>query len=138
MKSPAHAYRQLSVEGATPLALVAMLYDSAIAAFLRAIEAIEARDIEKKCQHLNRALAIIIQLEGTLNFELGGEIARNLQAFYMYARAQAMRANAENSAEILRSLIEHLETVRDAWREGERYLAAPSPSPPEERFSVLD
>jgi len=138
MKHPAHAYRQLSVEGATPLARVAMLYDGAIAAFLRAIDAIEAHDIEKKCQHLNRALAIIMQLEGTLSFELGGEIARNLQAFYVYSRAQAMKANIQNSAPILRSLIEHFTALRDAWREGERRLAVESPSSPEERLSVFD
>jgi flagellar protein FliS len=71
MKHPALAYRQISVQSATPLGLVVMLYDGAIAALLRAIAAIEARDTEKKCHHLNRALAIIIQLEGTLNTEQG-------------------------------------------------------------------
>jgi len=57
MTHPAQSYHQLSVEGATPLGLVAMLYDGAITALLRAVDAIEAHDIEKKCQHLNRALA---------------------------------------------------------------------------------
>jgi len=124
MNHPALTYHQLSVEGATPLGLVVMLYDGVIAALLRAIDAIEAHDIEKKCRHLNRALAIILQLEGTLNFEQGGEIAQNLSAFYVYARGQVMKANVESSAQILRSLIEHLTTLRDAWREGERRLAA--------------
>jgi flagellar protein FliS len=123
MNHPALTYRQLSVEGATPLGLVVMLYDGALAALLRAIAAIESHDIEKKCRHLNRALAIIIQLEGTLNFEQGGEVAQNLNAFYAYARTQMTKANVENSAPILRSLIEHLTTLRDAWREAERRLA---------------
>ena len=126
MKHPALTYRQMSVQGATPLSLVVMLYDRAIAALHGAIAAIEAHDIEKKCHHLCRALAIIAQLEGSLNFELGGEVAQTLQTLYMYARAQAMKANLENSADILRALIENLTTVRDAWREGERRLAAQS------------
>jgi flagellar secretion chaperone FliS len=138
MNRPAFTYRQFSVQSATPLGLVAMLYDGAMAAYLGAIVAIEAHDIEKKCRHLNRALAIIIQLEGTLNFEEGGEVAPNLQSFYAYARAQTMKANVENSAEILRSLIQHLATLRDAWREGERRLAVESPSSSQERLSVLD
>jgi flagellar protein FliS len=100
-----------------------MLYDGAIAALNRAIAAIEAHDIEKKCHHLNRALAIILQLEGSLNFELGGEVAQTLKSFYAYARAQAIKANIENSTDILRALIENLTTVRDAWQEGERRLA---------------
>jgi len=130
MKHPALTYRQLSVEGATPLGLVVMLYDGAIAAFLGAIDAIETHNIEKKCHHLDRALAIIIQLEGTLNFEQGGEIAQNLASFYAFARAQTMKANIENSADVLRALIEHLTTLRDAWREGERRLASQNTSSP--------
>jgi flagellar protein FliS len=108
------------------MGLVVMLYDGAIALLHRAIAAMEAHDIEKKCQHLNRTLAIIMQLEGTLNFEQGGEAARTLQAFYMYARAQAQRANVENSPEILRELIEHFTSLRDAWQEGERRLTTPT------------
>ena len=97
-----------------------MLYDGAIAALQRAAAAIEAGDIQKKCAHLNRALAIIAQLEGTLNFERGGEVARTLKTLYVYARAQALKANIENSPEILRSLIEKLSTVREAWYEADR------------------
>ena len=122
MNHPALTYRQLSVQSATPLGLVVMLYDGAIAALHGAVAAIEAHDIEKKCHHLKRALAIIVQLEGSLNFELGGEVAQTLGTFYAYARAQAMKAHAENSAEILRALIENFTTVRDAWREGEHRL----------------
>ena len=70
-------------------------------------------------------MAIIVQLEGTLNMELGGEVAQTLKAFYMYARAQAMKANIENSPEILRSLIEKFTTVREAWNEADH---RPSPS----------
>src|ERR1035438_5553631 len=115
MRHPALAYRQLSVQGATPLGLVVMLYDGAIAAMQRAVIAIEAHDIPKKCTHLNKAQAIILQLEGTLNHEVGGEVAQTLQALYVHARAQMLKANIENSSEILRSLIEKITTVREAW-----------------------
>src|SRR5271157_4774039 len=132
MSQPAHTYRQFSVQGATPLGLVVMLYDGAIAALQRALTAIEAHDIERKCNHLERALAIICQLEGTLNFELGGEVAQTLKAFYLYSRAQAMKANIENSPEILRSLIEKFASVREAWYQAE-HGPSPSPSAPPSR-----
>jgi flagellar protein FliS len=127
MNHPAHAYRQFSVQGASPLGLVVMLYDGAIAAMRRAVTAIEAHDIQNKCHHLKRAMAIIVQLEGTLNMELGGEVAQTLKAFYMYSRAQATKANIENSPQILRALIEKFSTVREAWYQAERQ---PSPSAP--------
>jgi flagellar protein FliS len=129
MNHPALIYRQFSVQGATPLGLVVMLYDGAIAALQRAVAAIEAHDIETKCAHLKRAQAIIAQLEGTLNFELGGEVAKTLKSFYVYSRAQAMKANIENSPGIFRSLIEKFTTVREAWYQAD-HQPAPSPTAP--------
>jgi flagellar secretion chaperone FliS len=126
MKNPALAYRQLSVQGATPLGLVVMLYDGAIAAMHRAAAALEDQNIPGKCAHLNRALAIVAQLEGTLNFARGGEVAQTLKALYVYSRTQLQKANIENSAEILRALIDKLSSVREAWYEADRQ---PPPAP---------
>ena len=126
MSYPASTYRQLSVESATPLGLVVMLYDGAIAAMQRAATAIEAHDIQTKCTQMNRALAIIAQLEGTLNFELGGEVAQTLKTLYVHARTQALKANIDDSPEILRALIENLSVVREAWYKAD-HQAPPSP-----------
>ena len=46
-------------------------------------------------------------------------MARTLQALYVHARAQALKANLENSTATLRTLIEQFGSVRDAWREAE-------------------
>jgi flagellar protein FliS len=109
-----------------------MLYDGAIAAMQRAAVAIEACDVSGKCTQLNRAQAIILQLEGTLNFEVGGEVAKTLQALYVYTRAQMLKANIENSPQILRSLMEKIATVREAWYEADhRPTAAAATSAPE-------
>lgn len=134
MNHPAQTYRQFAVQGNTPLGLVVMLYDGAIAAMQRAADAIEAHDIKKKCTQLNRAVAIIVQLEGTLNFEVGGEVAQTLKALYVYARAQALKANIENSPAVLRSLIEKFSTVREAWYEAE-HRPSPTPTTPTGRES---
>ena len=136
MRNPALAYRQIAVQGATPLGLVVMLYDGAITALLRAVDAIDAHDIERKCRHLNRAQAVINQLEGTLNFQAGGDIARNLQGFYAYSRAKIMKGNVENSVEILHSLIDHFTALRDAWKEGERRLTIQATSAQAEPLSM--
>jgi len=132
MKQPASAYRQCSVQGATPLGLVVMLYDGAIAAMHRAVAAIEANDIPNKCVHLNRALAIIAQLEGTLNFEQGGEVARTLKSLYVYARGQMSKANIENSPEVLHALTEKFSSVRAAWSEADQRRSTASSTPASE------
>ncbi len=128
MKNPALAYRQFSVQGSTPLGLVVMLYDGAIASLRRAAVAIRAGDISEKCTHLTRAQAIILQLEGTLNFAAGGEVAQTLKALYVYARGQMLRANIENSPQILSLLVEKLATVREAWNEADHRPADPLPA----------
>ena len=125
MKNPAHAYRQFSVQGSTPLGLVVLLYDGAIAALQRAAVAIESRDISEKCTHLTRAQAIILQLEGSLNFAAGGEVAQTLKALYVYARAQMLKANIENSPHVLRLLVEKFATVREAWYEADHRPSTP-------------
>ncbi len=124
MRYPASTYRQQSVQGATPLEMVVMLYDGAVTALQCAIAAIEAKDIEKKCNHLCRLDGIIAQLEGSLDFERGGEVAQTLKLFYTHARGQSMKANVENSKEILASLVEQFSTVREAWEQ----IARPSPT----------
>jgi len=129
MQHPVLAYRQCSVQGATPLGLVVMLYDGAIAALNRAITAIESQDISEKCNQLRRAQAILAQLEGTLNMERGGEVARTLKALYTYARAQILKANLENSAEVLRDVIRNLAAVRESWYAAEHQAAGSAPPP---------
>ncbi len=54
-------------------------------------------------------------------------MAQTLRALYVHARAQMLKANIENSPEILRSLIEKISTVREAWYEADHQ---PSPSGP--------
>jgi flagellar protein FliS len=129
MPDPAQTYRQFSVQGSTPLGLVVMLYDGAIAAMQRAITAIEDQDIQKKCTHLNRAQAIIAQLEGTLNFELGGQVAQTLKQFYVHARTRILEANIKNSKEILTSLVQQFSMVREAWEQAD-HLTPSTPDPP--------
>jgi flagellar protein FliS len=115
MTHPAHTYRQHAVQGATPVGLVVMLYDGAIGALQRAMAAIDAQDIEKKVAHLNRALSIMAQLEGTLDFERGGEVAQTLKNFYVYARSRALQASIQNSKEMLAALAQQFSTLREAW-----------------------
>jgi flagellar protein FliS len=115
MKNPALSYRQMSVRGASPLGLVVMLYDGAIAALRKAVVATEARDISEKCTHLAHAQAIVLQLEGSLNFAQGGDVAQTLKALYVYVRGQILKANLENSPEILQALVEKMIPIREAW-----------------------
>jgi flagellar secretion chaperone FliS len=128
MRHPASTYRQFSVQGATPLGLVVMLYDGAIAALQRAAAAIAQRNLQEKCAHLNRTSAIIAQLEGTLNFTQGGEVAKTLKSLYIYTRQQILKGNLENSPEVLQALVGRLSEVREAWYAADHQPSGAAPT----------
>lgn len=124
MRTPAAAYHQLSIESASPVELVVMLYDRAIVDLQEAMAAVGRGDIEVRTKHLKHFCTVINQLDCSLDYERGGEVARDLAKSYQYARAQAIAAAAMNSKRILIALSEHFSTLRDAWLEAERRLPA--------------
>jgi flagellar protein FliS len=76
----------------------------------------EANDIARRTQHLNHVLTIVAHLQGTLDLEQGGEVARTLQQFYIYARARILEVSMTNSTEKLTDLASHFSTLRGAWQ----------------------
>jgi len=119
MTHAARAYTQLSLEGSSAVGLVVALYDNALKSLHRARRAIEANDIERRTHYLNRVLGIVAHLQGTLDLERGGEVARTLSQFYTYARARILEVSLTNSQEKLKDLASHFSTLRRAWQDVE-------------------
>jgi flagellar protein FliS len=108
------------VRGASPVRLVICLYEQAIEDLRRALVALEKNDIETRTREINHALTVIGQLQGTLDREHGGEVARNLEAFYNLIRAGLMEAQIKQSPKILQQQISQLTMVYEAWLEVDR------------------
>jgi flagellar protein FliS len=123
MINPALEYRKRAVEGASPVGLVVLLYGGAITALMRAISAIEANNIEKRVNELNKVLAILAELQGTLDFEKGGAVAAHLEKYYIVLRAQVLEASIKNSKTILEELVKNVSGVKEAWQQVERDVA---------------
>jgi flagellar secretion chaperone FliS len=91
----AEAYRQTHVQSRSPLELVVMLYDGALR-FLRDTEdALRRGDLVAKRDALTRALAILAELQGTLNLQQGGQTAASLNALYAYMIERLTEANMQ-------------------------------------------
>ncbi len=105
------------VATATPENLVRMLYDGALKAIWAAQEHTRMQNIAEKGQSISKALAILGELSGSLNHEVGGEISRNLEALYDYMTRSLLQANVENSQEGLEEIENLLTGLRDAWTE---------------------
>jgi flagellar protein FliS len=123
------SYREAAVRGASPVRLVICLYEQAIEDLRLAVIALEKGDIEARTRGINHALMVIAQLQGSLDMERGGDVARNLSRFYTLVRSGLTEAQLQQSGRILEQQISQLATVHEAWLEVERVTASPAPVP---------
>ena len=68
-------------------------------------------------------------MQGTLNLESGGEVARNLEHFYNLLRNNLLRSVLEGSTELLEKQSQHILGLREAWLEVRRQHPLPDPRP---------
>jgi|SRR5712691_4125449 len=120
----ARPYRELAVKGATPVGLIILLYDIAIESLAHATREIDAGNIEARTAELNHTLTVIAELERSLNFEAGGDVARRLADFYDVARCKILEANIKSSKEIIERLSGVMCSIREAWQVVEQDNAA--------------
>ena len=117
MHKAANAYMQTQVTTTTPGHLVVMLYDGAITFLEQAKEEIKARNFAKKGILISQALDILAELDGSLNNDKGGEIARNLHKLYMYCNTRLLQANLKMDIGMVDEVIGILSSFRSAFSE---------------------
>jgi flagellar secretion chaperone FliS len=108
-------YQNNQVTTASPEQLLIMFYDGAIRFIRQAKEAMAAGDRVRKLESISKALAIVTELANTLDHEVGGEIAENLDALYYFMSRELTRANLENDAEKLKVVEDLLCGLRETW-----------------------
>lgn len=113
----AQQYLQTQVRSSTPLELVVMLYDGAIRATAAAAEAMSRRDIPTRRTNLSRAMAIISELQSTLDMERGGEISTQLDQLYSWMTSQLVEATVRQDPKPIADVHRTLEILQDAWRQ---------------------
>ncbi len=108
-------YRRANVAGADPVDLLLMLLDEAVkSAECARLE----QDIRERRRLLGKSLAIVSELIGSLEVDVGGEAAWNMLRLYLFISGrlgEAIRGEEERLPEALR-ILRH---VRETW-----YLAA--------------
>jgi len=122
-----NAYRKTEVQSRTPLELVVMLYDGALRFIGVARDAIGRGDIRARAEATSRALAIISELQSTLDVERGGELATSLDDMYRYLTQRIVQATVKNDAAPLDEARRLLETLRDGWQTIAAQAAATAP-----------
>lgn len=112
-----HAYKQTVTATATPLDLVIMLYEGAIDSVDKSVTAIHTNDIHTKIRCIDKAIKIIEELLYSLNLEIGGEIAMNLQDLYLHMMLQLTIANGLNDASKAIHVESLLKELLEGWKQ---------------------
>ena len=112
----ANQYKQTAVRTANRGQILLMLYEAAIKNVKMATVAIDRKEIAAKGLYIGKAHDIINELTATLDFEVGGEIARNLERLYNFIVEQLVKANLENSKDPLAGVQKILETLLEGWK----------------------
>jgi flagellar protein FliS len=110
-------YLQTEAETLTPGQLLLKAYKDVLDLVDEAKNAIEKNDIITKAKAISKASRIINVLKAALDFEQGGEIAKNLDYLYAVVLDQLALANANNSVENLENVKEILTPLYEAWKE---------------------
>lgn len=119
--SPWQSYRQVSAQTASPGQLVLLLYDGAIRFLEQARLGFSKEDPKEFNETINnniqRAQAIIAEMDQALNMEEGGEFAATMRRLYLYMDTRLQESNVRKSEAGLLDVIKRLTILRDAWAE---------------------
>jgi len=110
------------VAEASPTRLVQIMFEqilSHLAAARGAMERIEnnrpVNEVVAKGKAMSKAVALINQLNGTLDMERGGAVAANLRALYEYMMQRLTLANATNDAHIAAEIARLVSEIKSGW-----------------------
>ena len=108
----------------TGMRLVIMMYDAAIGALKNSLAAIQANDLQTRCDALNMVMDIIVQLHEALDLKHGGHVASNLDNLYRFMITRLARANLTNDPRPVREVLQLMEPLYDSWRKLDEQLTA--------------
>ena len=109
---------------------IVMLYDGVIRFVQQAKEAIREKRIEDRYKLLLKASEVIYGLQGALDFEQGGHVAKVLYNFYSNVDMKIFTIHRTNSIEECDVVIADLKQMRDVWAEIDESMGAATSQTP--------
>jgi flagellar protein FliS len=108
-------YKDNQISTADPGTILLMLYEGAIEALRQAVQHLAAGNMAEKGKCILRAHDIITQFVVSLDHDVGGDLARNLEGLYSYMLDQILLGNVQNDAHSLEQVVALLSTLKAGW-----------------------
>ena len=110
------AYRRSELETLTPRDLLVKLFEGLERFVEQGAMAMQNHQYELSTRNCQRLRDIIFELQSTLNFEAGGDIARQLDALYGFLIVEVTEAGLRKDPARLRQLQRVIRPLLEGWR----------------------
>jgi flagellar protein FliS len=120
------SYLESRILTADPVELIQILYEHALIEVGNARGCQQAGDIAGRAKAVSKALAILGELEGSLNHKVGGSISQNLSRLYQYMRSRLLEASMTQQTAPIDEVESLLETLDEGWSAIQHKTAAPA------------
>jgi flagellar protein FliS len=128
------AYKKTSIHTASKEQILLMLYQAAIKNCKKAMEAIDEKNVARKGEFIGKLQDIVIELNNSLDFEVGGDLAKELSSLYDFMLFSSTQANIKIDKEPLEGVLEVLNTLYEGWSQAIKSIRAEKgPATPEEK-----
>ena len=110
-------YLDNKIRHASPSDIVTMLYDGALNFLTQMRQAIIEEDQNVRDNSFGRVQAILQELQHSINYEEGGEIASSLASLYSFMLKHLFESNLHSDASGVEAIQEMIRELRTAWQE---------------------
>jgi len=107
----------MEVNTSNRLKLVVMIYDAAIASLKQASQCRERNDITKMNYYISRTQLIVNELNNTLDFKQGKEIATTLSDLYYFINRHLADVIKDRDSKKIEESMNILMQLKEAWEE---------------------
>ena len=118
-------YKETRIKTASQGQLIIMLYNEAVRQLDQALDLMDLNNsgkrdpgrIEKIGISVVKTQEIISELMVSLDFEQGGDIAKNLFSLYTWFNRELMEASISQDTKRISAVRDHIDGLRNAWQE---------------------
>ena len=110
-----NSYLQNHYEGMTPEQLILALYNGAISSLRLARRGIEEKDIRMRGENLSKAIAIISELNASIDPEMNDETAQFLRGLYTAILTELPRVSLNNDVETVNRAETYIAKLKEIW-----------------------
>lgn len=111
------AYQNSNILTSDPKRLIILCYEETIQSLIRAKAKYQTQEYEAKGKAVQKALDLLNHLRETLDFERGGEIAKQLDRLYGFMIAHIVKSDQRRDGTGFSQVAEMLEQLKSAWEE---------------------